>query len=215
MLSSAPALRAAKTLRVLRRDYPDARVALDYSSPLELLVATILSAQCTDKKVNELTPALFRKYRTVEDYARSDLKALQQDIRPSGFFRNKAKNIQACCRMLIERFAGRVPGTMEELVQLPGVGRKTANVILGACFGIPGIVVDTHVLRLSCRLGLTRQKDPVKVEFALQPLLPRRAWTFFSNAIIRHGRRVCLARAPQCPACAMRRFCPWPARAGS
>lgn len=195
-------------LRSLRRDYPDAHIELEFASVLELVVATILSAQCTDKRVNALTRTLFRKYRTVEDYARADPRELEQDIMPAGFYRNKTKSIQGCCRMLIERFGGEVPGTMEELVQLPGFGRKTANVILIGWFHQPGITVDTHVIRLSHRLGLARADDPVKIEFELYKLLPKTSWAFFSNALIWHGRRVCHARKPNCAECSMRRFCP-------
>jgi endonuclease III len=201
-------MRAKKVVTVLKRNFPDARIALDYRNPLELLIATILSAQCTDKRVNLLTKTLFKKYRTPADYAGADRRELERDIMPAGFYHNKAKSIQGCTRGLIEKFGGQVPRTMEELTQLPGVGRKTANVILGGLFGQPAIVVDTHVIRLSGRLGLTREKDPVKIEFALQKLLPESDWTFFSNAMIQHGRNVCTARKPNCPVCDMRRFCP-------
>jgi endonuclease-3 len=200
--------RASLVLQALRKDYPDAHIELDYSNPLELLIATILSAQCTDKRVNQLTATLFKKYRTAEDYAKADPAELERDIMPAGFFRNKTKSIQGCTRMLIEKSQGRVPGTLEELVQCPGVGRKTANVILGGWFGIPGITVDTHVLRLARRLGLSRNADPVRMEFDLQKLLPQPEWSFFSNALIWHGRRVCHARKPKCPACSMKGFCP-------
>jgi len=200
--------RAKKTLARLRQDFPDADVTLDYTNPLELLVATILSAQCTDKRVNLLTKLLFRKYRTAQDYARVKLKELERDIMPAGFYHNKAKSIQGCCRELLAKFDGRIPRTMDELIQLPGVGRKTANVILGGYYHQPAVIVDTHVLRLSCRLGLTRQKDPVKVEFELQKLLPGNSWTFFSHALIQHGRNVCMARKPNCAGCHMNRFCP-------
>jgi endonuclease III len=204
---SAPE-RAKKTLKALRRDYRDAHIELDYTTALELVVATILSAQCTDVRVNKLTPDLFRKYRKPDDYLSVTQEELERDIMPAGFFRNKAKSIQGCCRVLIERFHGEVPGTMEELVQLPGVGRKTANVILGGWFHKPGIPVDTHVIRLTHRIGLARADDPVKIEFELQKLVPKASWTFFANALIWHGRRVCHARRPDCPACSMNRFCP-------
>ena len=201
-------LRARKVLAILEKAYPDARVALAYSNPLELLVATILSAQCTDVRVNLLTKALFAKYRSPADYANANPRELEQEIRPAGFYHSKAKSIQGCCRALLDRFHGDVPGTMAELTQLPGVGRKTANVILGAVFGVPGITVDTHVLRLSHRLGLARADDPVKVEFELMKLLATRSWIFFSNALIQHGRRVCKAIRPDCVGCGMNRFCP-------
>ena len=200
--------RAHRALKVLRREFPDARVTLDYANPLELLVATILSAQCTDKRVNELTRTLFKKYRTPEDYARANPRELERDIKPAGFYHNKTKSIQGCARGLIEKFEGQVPGTMDELLQLPGVGRKTANVILGGYYHQSAVVVDTHVLRLSRRLGLTQESDPVKVEFDLQKLLPRASWMFFSNALIQHGRNVCIARKPKCAECPMNGFCP-------
>jgi len=200
--------RARQTLRVLHKDYPEAGVTLDFTNPLELLVATILSAQSTDKGVNALTRTLFRKYRSARDYAQADRKELEQDIKPSGFYHNKAKSIQECCRILAEKFGGQVPRTMEELVELPGVGRKTANVLLAGYWHEPAIPVDTHVIRLSCRLGLTRNTDPVKIEFDLQKLAPRKDWGFLSHALIFHGRQVCIARKPKCPECRMNSFCP-------
>jgi endonuclease-3 len=200
--------RAKKALLVLCKDYPDATVTLDFTTPLELLVATILSAQCTDVRVNALTKTLFVKYRSPKDYATADIKVLEQDIRPAGFYHNKAKSIQGCCKALLEKHGGRVPDTMEELVELPGVGRKTANVLLGGYHHRPAVIVDTHVIRLSQRLGLTDESDPVKIEFALRKLLPESDWTFFSHGLILHGRRVCKALKPNCPGCSMKAFCP-------
>jgi endonuclease-3 len=199
---------ARRVLDALAATYPDAHCALDHQSPIQLLVATILSAQCTDVRVNLVTPALFARYKTVRDFAEANQKELERLIAPTGFFRNKAKNIIACCRAIVEKHNGEVPGTMEELVQLPGVGRKTANVILGNAFGMPGITVDTHVGRLSRRLGLTAHDDPVKVEFDLMGLIPEADWTMFSHRLIFHGRQICAARKPDCPACPMNRFCP-------
>ena len=193
----------------LRRTYPDAHCELTHRNPLELLVATILSAKSTDKVVNQVTPDLFRRYRTAADFARADPADLERAIQRLGFFRNKAKSLRACCRALVERHDGRVPRTMEELTALAGVGRKTANVILGTAFGVnDGIVVDTHVARLARRLGLTRQTDPVKIERDLMKLVPREEWTRFSHWLIWHGRRRCGARKPDCPACELRAWCP-------
>jgi endonuclease-3 len=201
--------RVAAILRVLAKTYPNAHCELTYSNPLELLVATILSAQCTDVQVNKVTPGLFKKYRTARDYASVPLGDLERDIRSIGLYRSKAKNIQACCRVLIEQHGGNVPQTMEELHALAGVGRKTANVVLGNAFGInEGIVVDTHVGRLSRRLGLTRHTDPVKIEKALMPLIPRQNWALFSHWLIFHGRRRCKAQNPDCPHCELKDFCP-------
>jgi len=203
------AARAKKIIAALRKTYPDAHCELNYSNPLELLIATVLSAQCTDKRVNQVTAELFRKYRTAADYANANSTALEQDIKTTGFFRNKTKNIQACCRKLVEQYGGKVPQTMEELVQLGGVGRKTANVLLGNAFGInEGIVVDTHVARLSHRLGLTKQKDPEKIEHDLVKLVPRAQWTMFSHWLIWHGRRRCYARNPDCLNCEIKTLCP-------
>ncbi|MBA4394771.1 MAG: endonuclease III [Desulfobacca sp.] len=199
--------KATRILNGLNQAYPQARCSLTFENPLELLIATILSAQCTDKRVNEVTKALFKKYRTAEDYALARLEVLEDDIRSTGFYHNKAKNIRLCCAELLKRTQGRVPRTMEELVTLPGIGRKTANVVLGNAFGIPGIVVDTHVGRIAQRLGLTAEKDPVKIEFALMPLLPQGKWVLFSHQLIQHGRSLCLARAPKCPACFLRSWC--------
>ena len=205
----ARADRVREIISGLRKAYPDAHCELVHSSPLELLIATILSAQCTDKQVNLATPALFRKYRSAADYAQAPVAALEQDIRRLGFFRNKARSIQACCQILVEKHRGKVPRTMAELVELGGVGRKTANVVLGNAFGLSeGVVVDTHVMRLSRRLGLTKQTQPERIERDLMPLVPRTQWTLFSHWLIWHGRRRCSARKPDCVGCEIRRFCP-------
>ena len=201
--------RTGKILAGLRKTYPDAHCELNFSNPLELLVATILSAQCTDKRVNIVTAELFKKFRTARDYAEAPLAEIEEAIKSTGFFRNKAKNIQACCRKLVERHAGEVPRTMEELHALDGVGRKTANVVLGNAFDINvGVVVDTHVSRLSQRLGLTREKTPEKIEVALMKLVPPADWTLFSHWLIWHGRRRCDARKPDCVGCEIRDLCP-------
>jgi len=199
--------RVKDIIKVLTKGIPDTTIALTFSSPLELLIATILSAQCTDVRVNKVTATLFRKYRSAKDYAQADLSELEQDIRPTGFYRNKAKSIQKCCQELVGRFGGEVPKTLEEMVNLPGVGRKTANVILGNAFGIPGIVVDTHVHRVSQRIGLTKKDDPVKIEFDLMEIVPKEEWTHFSNLLIWHGRKTCVARKPLCDSCAIRKLC--------
>ena len=201
--------RAGEIAAALRRTYPDAHCALNYSSPLELLIATILSAQCTDKQVNIVTADLFKKYRIAADYASASLADLEQAIRRIGFFRNKARNIQACCRKLVALHRGEVPRTMDELTHLDGVGRKTANVVLGNAFDIQaGIVVDTHVSRLAQRLGLTSATTPEKIEQELLPLVPHDQWTLFSHWLIWHGRRRCAARKPDCAACELRALCP-------
>jgi len=203
------AARTKKIIAGLHATYPDAHCELDYTNPLELLVATILSAQCTDKRVNIVTKELFRKYRSAADYAKADLAELENEIKTTGFFRNKAKNIQACCRALVEKHGGQVPRTMEELTALGGVGRKTANVVLGNAFNINvGLVVDTHVARLSHRLGLTKHSDPEKIEADLQRLVPQDQWCLFSHLLIWHGRRRCLARLPDCPRCEVKDLCP-------
>lgn len=201
--------RAARVVRALRKDYSDATCALVHANPFQLLIATILSAQCTDERVNLVTRDLFAKHPTAADLAQLPIKDLERSIQSTGFFRNKAKNIQACCRQLVAQHAGEVPRDMQALVQLPGVGRKTANVVLGTAFGIPtGVVVDTHVGRLVRRLGLTSEQDPVKVERDLMQILPRGAWIDFSHRLIHHGRRVCKARRPLCDHCSMNGFCP-------
>jgi endonuclease-3 len=200
--------RAKKVLKGLARLYPDAHCALHYTNPLELLIATILSAQCTDVRVNMVTPALFAKYKGAAAYANADLADLETMVRTTGFFRNKAKNIQACCKAIVEHHGGKVPGTLEELVPLPGVGRKTANVVLGNAFDTPGITVDTHVNRLSHRLGFTKHDDPVKIEHDLMKLFPKKEWTMASHRLIFHGRQICHARKPQCEACGIAKLCP-------
>lgn len=201
--------RCAAILAKLNATYPNAHCELNFSNPLELLIATILSAQCTDKQVNIVTAELFKKYRTAKDYAHAPLPELEQDLRAIGLYRNKAKNIQACCRMLIDSHGGKVPRTMEELTQLGGVGRKTANVVLGNAFGINvGVVVDTHVARLSGRLDFTRETKPEKIELALQALVPREQWTMVSHWLIWHGRRRCFARNPDCAGCEVQALCP-------
>jgi endonuclease-3 len=209
--TSPRALRARvrKILAGLERAYPDATCALHHRNALELLVATILSAQSTDARVNMVTPALFAKYRTAADYASADPKVLEQEIRSTGFFRNKTKAIIGMAQALVERHGGRVPDTMEALVQLPGVGRKTANVVLGTWFGKnEGIVVDTHVQRIARLLGLTAERQPEKIERDLMALVPRDQWTWFAHALILHGRRVCVARRPKCEECVVNRWCP-------
>jgi len=201
--------RTEKIIKLLKRAYPDARCALNHSNAFELLVATILSAQCTDERVNIVTADLFRKYRKPEAYLKVPATELQQDIRTTGFFRNKTKSIQGACKMLGEEFGGEVPRTMEELLELPGVARKTANVVLGVGYGIAeGIVVDTHVSRLSLRLGLTKQKDAGKIETDLMELVPRRDWILFAHLLIFHGRRICKARRPLCEECVIERLSP-------
>lgn len=201
--------RAAAALRRLARAYPDARCSLDYTNPLELLVATILSAQCTDVRVNMVTPALFRKYRTAADYSRAPAGVLENDIRQTGFFNSKAKSLRRAGAAIAAEHGGRVPETMEELVRLPGVGRKTANVILGNAFGKDeGFVVDTHVARVSRRLGFTRQTDPVKIEQDLNTLVRKGRRTMAAHQLIFHGRRICVARRPRCEICAVNPLCP-------
>jgi endonuclease III len=193
----------------LKEEYPGATTELNWSNPLELLVATILSAQTTDVRVNAVTETLFEKYRTAADYAGADPAELEEDIRPTGFYRNKAKSLQGMARALLEDHGGEVPRKMEDLVALPGVGRKTANVVLGNAFGVDeGIVVDTHVRRLSKRLGLTEHQDPEKIEKDLMEVVPKQDWTVFSHLLILHGRRVCKSRKPECPDCVLNDICP-------
>jgi endonuclease-3 len=198
--------RVKEIIKALSNEIPDSKIALKFSNPFELLIATILSAQCTDVKVNQVTVDLFRKYRSAKEYAEANLAELEEDIRPTGFYRNKAKSIQKCCQQLLARFGGKVPKNLEEMVTLPGVGRKTANVILGNAFGIPGIVVDTHVQRVSQRIGLTKNTDPVKIEFDLMEIVPEEEWTHFSNLLVWHGRRTCMARKPLCDQCPIRKW---------
>lgn len=193
---------------ILKKTYPRAKIALEFVNSLELLIATILSAQCTDVRVNMVTKDLFKKYKSAADWAGADLKEIESDIRSTGFFRNKALNIKGACTRIIEHYGGKVPGTMEELLTLPGVGRKTANCVLGDAFGIPGITCDTHVIRLSRRLGLSENSDPVKLEFDLADIVPRQNWTAFSHLLITHGRNVCTARKPDCPNCPIAQHCP-------
>jgi endonuclease-3 len=200
-------LRIRKIIRILEREYPNPKTALRFANPLELLVATVLSSQCTDERVNKVTLNLFKKYRSVRDYESVDLSELEEDIRPTGFYRNKAKAVKGFCTDLAERFNGQVPANLDELVSLKGVGRKTANLVLGEAFGIPGIVVDTHVLRLSKRIGLTAQNDPEKVEFELMDVIPKAKWTRFSNLLILHGRAVCTARKPRHEECRIVDLC--------
>ncbi len=200
---------AQKIVRMLARQYPDATCSLDFSTPLELLVATILSAQCTDQRVNLVTKDLFKKYRSAADYATAAPTVLEADIKSTGFYRNKAKSIRECCRQLLDEHGGQIPQDLESLVKLPGIGRKTANVILGTAFSIPsGVVVDTHVGRLSRRLGLTTQKDAVKVENDLIERIPKQQWIVFSHQMIQLGRQFCAARKPKCQECPLREVCP-------
>ena len=201
--------RAARIIALLRRAYPGAHCELNFTNPLELLVATILSAQCTDRRVNIVTAELFKKFRSAADYANAPVTQIEDCIKTAGFYRNKARNIQACCRKLVEKHGGEVPRTMEELIHLDGVGRKTANVVLGNAFDTNvGVVVDTHVGRLSNRLGLTKETNPEKVEQELMKLVPQAQWTLFSHWLIWHGRRPCMARKPDCGACEIRELCP-------
>jgi endonuclease-3 len=207
MKKQANIKRVKEIIKVLTKEIPDSKIALKFSNPLELLIATILSAQCTDVKVNQVTERLFKKYCSARDYAEANSTEFEEDIKPTGFYRNKAKSIRKCSTELIARFGGKIPDNLEELVTLPGVGRKTANVILGNAFGIPGIVVDTHVHRVSQRIGLTKNDDPVKIEFDLMEIVPREEWTHFSNLLIWHGRRTCVARKPLCGQCPIRKLC--------
>ncbi|MGO9620063.1 MAG: endonuclease III [Desulfobaccales bacterium] len=202
-----PAAKIGPILQLLEEHYSQVHVTLDYRNPLELLVATILSAQCTDARVNRVTPALFAKYPSAADYARAPLEELERDIYQTGFYHNKARSLKGLGQALVEQHRGQVPASLEELVKLPGIGRKTANVILGNAFGIPGIVVDTHCGRVSQRLGLTRAKDPVKIEVDLMALVPKERWTRFSLQLIWHGRAICTARNPQCPRCPLLPYC--------
>lgn len=202
--------RTDKIRKILRKTYPEVTTQLRHRNPFELLVATILSAQCTDKQVNSVTLALFAELSTPEDFARVPIRTLERLIRPTGYYHNKTKNIKNCAKDLIDNFSGRVPATLEELVSLPGVGRKTANVVLGAAFGIPGMVVDTHVSRISQRLDFTLHKDPVKIESDLMKIVPKRAWNDFSLYLIYFGRQYCSARNPKCPSCPINGRCNWP-----
>ena len=206
--------RVQEVLRILDRTYSGVTLALNFKTPLELLIALILAAQCTDKRVNQVTASLFQKYRTPRDWAGADRATLEAEIRPTGFYRNKAKAIQECCRTIVAQFGGQVPRALEELVTLPGVGRKTANILRGNAFGQPAIGVDTHVARLAQRLDLTTETDPDKIEFDLNSLVPDKVKVGFCHLLQAHGRTICLARKPNCPACPIQRLCPYPPRVG-
>jgi endonuclease-3 len=206
--------RVRPIIRRLKRQYPEAKCSLDYYTPLELLVATILSAQCTDERVNLVTPVVFARYRTARDYAEANPEELETIIKSTGFYRNKTKSLIGMGRALVERHGGEVPRTLAELTTVPGVGRKTANVVLGNAFGLDeGVVVDTHVSRLSQRLGLTRQTDAGKIERDLMTLIPRKEWTLFPHLMIHHGRTICQARKPRCEICPVNDLCPFPDKA--
>ncbi len=202
------AKRVKKIWPILEKTYPNAKSALNFRNPLQMLISTILSAQCTDVRVNMVTKEVFKKYKSADDWAKADLKEIESDIRSTGFYHNKAVNIKNATKAIIEKFDGKVPDTLEELVTLPGVGRKTANVVLGNAFGKPGIACDTHVIRLSRRLGLSANSDPVKLEFDLAEILPKSIWTVFSHALILHGRNRCMARKPDCVNCQIAKYCP-------
>lgn len=209
MLVDSETRKGAKAVyRILTKTYPNIRCELDFTNPLELVIATVLSAQCTDKRVNTITPALFRKYKKSKDYARADLHEIENLIHSSGFYRAKARHIKGLSIKILEDFDGKVPQTLEELITLPGVGRKTANVVLGHAFDTPGITVDTHFGRLSRRFGWTDEKDPVKVEMVVQQLIPQAEWTNLSQRMIWHGRRICHSRKPACGACPVAKICP-------
>ncbi len=204
-----PKTRASKVMELLEQEHPDAKVALHYSNPLELLVATILSAQSTDETINKVTKTLFKKYTKPEDYTNADLKELEQDIRSTGFYHNKAKNLQNSAKILVEKYNSKVPKTMEELVKLPGVARKTANIVLTNAYGvIAGVAVDTHVRRLAQRLGLSENNDPNKIEKDLMSIVPKDKWMRITDLLIFHGRRVCTAKKPKCAECVLNKICP-------
>ncbi|MBL7107313.1 MAG: endonuclease III, partial [Phycisphaerae bacterium] len=200
--------RIKKIFPILQKTYPGAKIALNFGNPLELLVATILSAQCTDVRVNIVTAELFKKYKTVKDWAAADVEQIEEDIKSTGFYKNKAKNIKAACVKIIDEFNGKVPSVIDDLVSLPGVGRKTANVVLGNIFDTPAITCDTHVIRLSRRLGLSENVDPVKLEFDLMEIVAKTRWTKFSDLLIFHGRNICKARKPDCENCPVSVYCP-------
>ena len=200
--------RVKKIWPILKKKYPQAKTALEFVNPLELLIATILSAQCTDTRVNMVTKDLFKKYKSVKDWAKADIKQIESDIKSTGFYHNKAVSIKGACTKIAGQFAGKVPDTMQELLMLPGVGRKTANVVLGNAFGRPAIACDTHVIRLSRRLGLSDNSDAVKLEFDLAEIVPKANWTLFSHVLILHGRNICKARKPNCPDCPIAKHCP-------
>lgn len=204
-----PKQRTAKIIELLGKLYPDAKTALNYTTPLEILVATMLSAQTTDVRVNIVTQSLFKKYRSAKDYADAPIEELEQDIHSTGFYHNKARNLKACCQMLVEKYGGQVPNTMKQLIELPGVARKTANIVLYNAYGVTaGIAVDTHVMRLSQRLGLTEEKDQNKIEQDLMALTPKENWMPLTDLLIYHGRQVCTAKKPRCDACVLNKFCP-------
>lgn len=201
--------RTLKIIELLEKEHRDAKIALNHTNPIELLIATILSAQCTDERVNVVTKTLFKKYRSIEDYAGADLKELEQDIRSTGFYRNKARNIKKCCQMILDKFGSQVPKTMEEILELPGVARKTANIVLSNAYGVvEGIAVDTHVRRLSRRLGLTANDNPDKIEQDLMKLVPKNKWMRFTELLIFHGRKTCTAKRPKCETCVVNKLCP-------
>ena len=201
--------RIRKVITLLEKDYPQSRTALRYKTPHQLLISTILSAQCTDARVNQITPFLYSKYKTVSDFAKANRDTLEQEVRPTGFYRNKTRNIIAACKRIVEEYDGKVPDSMEELVTLPGVGRKTANIVLSSCFGkAEGIAVDTHVRRLAGRLGLTKNKDPNKIEQDLMKIVPRKDWLDLNYVLVNHGRKICQARKPLCDECVIRGLCP-------
>jgi endonuclease-3 len=204
-----PIQRATKIIELLEKKYPNAKTALNYSNPLEILVATMLSAQTTDERVNIVTQNLFKKYRAPQDYANADIKELEQDIRSTGFYHNKARNLKKCCQLLVEKYHSQVPKTMNELLELSGVARKTANIVLYNSYGIiDGIAVDTHVRRVSQRLGLTEHDDPAKIEQDLMQITPKDKWMKLTDLLIFHGRQVCIARKPKCEMCVLNKFCP-------
>lgn len=209
---AAKKARARRLIRIFEREYPDAKIALNFSNPLELLVATILAAQCTDARVNQVTPSLFQTYQGANDYARADVATLERKIHSTGFYKAKARAIIGMATELVAKHRGEVPESAEELVALPGVGRKTANVILGNVFGQSAIAVDTHVFRVSQRLGLAKSENPEKVHDQLCQVIPRANWTRVTHLLTTHGRRVCMARAPACPRCPVRALCPWPGK---
>jgi endonuclease-3 len=208
----AKRVRAKQILKQLERTHPDAKIALNFTTPLELVVATILAAQCTDERVNMVTPALFKKYRSAEAYARADQARLEEEIRSTGFYRAKARSIVGMARALVERHGGDVPRTRDALTELPGVGLKTANVVIGNAFGQPAIAVDTHVFRISQRLGLAKSDNPDEIHDQLAEVLPKPSWTRACHLIQAHGRRTCTARAPKCPICPVQALCPWPGK---
>jgi len=204
-----PKARASKVIELLEKEYSDAEIALEYTNPLELLIATILSAQATDEQINAITPKLFKKFKTAEDYANADLTELERYIKSSGFYHNKAKNIKTCCQTLVEKFHSKVPKTMNELIELPGVGRKTANIVLANAFGVvEGVAVDTHVGRLAQRLGLSESGNPNKIETDLMKIVPKDKWMRITDLLIFHGRRVCTAKKPNCAGCVLNKICP-------